>query len=111
MHLLGVVMKLTTLLGMGVAYVLGTKAGRERYEQMRSWVSTAGSSPAMDDAKQKVKEAGVAVAGQARDKTAEALSNAVSSALGRFGSQSDGESNRARSTSNPRKKETSDSRS
>jgi hypothetical protein len=100
-------MKLTSVVGMGVAYVLGAKAGRERYEQIRNWMSAAGDSPAMRDAKRKVKDAGTAVAGQARDKAAEGLSNAVSGALGHFISTSDSGSSRSRSSSNSGKKTTS----
>lgn len=99
-------MKLTSLVWMGVAYALGAKAGRERYEQILNWMSAAGDSPAMRDAKRKVKDAGTAVAGQARDKAAEGLSNAVSRAMGHFISSSDSGSSSTRSSSN-RKKTTS----
>lgn len=35
------------ILGAGIGYVLGTKAGRERYEQMRSmWRNVTASDPA-----------------------------------------------------------------
>jgi hypothetical protein len=97
-------MKLSTVVGMGVAYVLGAKAGRERYEQIRTWFSAAGDSPAMRDAKRKVKDAGSAVAGQARDKAAEGISNAVSGALGQFMGSSGSSSS---TSSNSRKKTTS----
>lgn len=100
----GEIMKLTSILGIGIAYVLGAKAGRERYEQIRTWMSAAGDSPAMRDAKRKVKDAGTAVAGQARDKAAEGLSNAVSSALGHF--ISDGGSGRLRANSSSGRKKT-----
>ena len=103
---MGAIMKLTSIVGMGIAYVLGAKAGRERYDQIRNWMSAAGDSPVMRDAKRKVKDAGAAVAGQARDKAAEGLSNAVSGALGHFISTSDAGSSRTRSNSNSRKKTT-----
>jgi hypothetical protein len=99
-------MKLTSIVGIGVAYMLGARAGRERYEQIRSWMSAAGDSPAMRDAKRKVKDAGTAVAGQARDKAAEGLSNVVSGALGHL-MVSNGGSSGTRSSSNSRKKTTS----
>jgi hypothetical protein len=110
-------MKLTSVIGMGIAYILGAKAGRERYEQIRNWMSAAGDSPAMRDAKRKVKDAGTAVAGQARDKAAEGLSNAVSGALGHFISTSDSGASSTRSTrrssnsSNSRKRTASSRRS
>lgn len=103
-------MKVTSIVGMGVAYVMGAKAGRERYEQIRTWLASAGDSPAMRDAKRKVKDAGSAVAGQARDKAAEGISNAVSSALGHFVSNSGTSSTSSRSSSNSRKKTTSSRR-
>jgi hypothetical protein len=99
----GIVVKLTSIVGMGVAYVLGAKAGRERYEQIRGWMSAAGDSPAMRDAKQKVKDAGTAVASQARDKAAEGLSNAVSGALGHFTSSSSGSNSRSGSSNSSKK--------
>jgi hypothetical protein len=102
----GATMKLTSIVGIGVAYMLGARAGRERYEQIRSWMSAAGDSPAMRDAKRKVKDAGTAVAGQARDKAAEGLSNVVSGALGHL-MVSNGGSSGTRSSSNSRKKTTS----
>ena len=102
----GIVVKLTSVVGMGVAYVLGAKAGRERYEQLRKWMSAAGDSPAMRDAKRKVKDAASAVAGQARDKAAEGLSNAVSSALGHFVSSSGSGSSSTNSTSSKSRKKT-----
>ena len=100
-------MKLTSVVGMGIAYVLGAKAGRERYDQIRNWMSAAGDSPAMRDAKRKVKDAGTAVAGQARDKAAEGLANVVSGALGHLVATSDGGASRTRSSSNSRRKTTS----
>lgn len=103
---MGAIMKLTSVVGMGIAYILGAKAGRERYEQIRNWMSAAGDSPAMRDAKRKVKDAGSAAAGQARDKAAESLSDAVTGALGHFISNSDRGSSRTQSTSNTRRKAT-----
>lgn len=39
--------RLGLLIGFGIGYVLGTKAGRERYEQLRGmWGSVSGSAPA-----------------------------------------------------------------
>jgi len=97
-------MKLTSIVGMGIAYMLGARAGRERYEQIRKMMSAAGDSPAMRDAKRKVKDAGSAVAGQARDKAAESVSNAVSGALGHFITNSDSRSGTTRSNSNTSRK-------
>ena len=40
--------RLTFILGFGVGYYLGAKAGRERYEQMRRWLERAGDSQLLD---------------------------------------------------------------
>jgi hypothetical protein len=103
-------MKLSSVIGMSVAYVLGARAGRERYEQIQNWMSAAGDSPAMRDAKRKVKDAGTAVAGQARDKAAEGLSDVVTRALGHFISPARSGSSSTRSSSNSRKKTSGRSR-
>jgi hypothetical protein len=102
-------MKVTSIVGMGIAYVLGAKAGRERYDQIRSWLTTAGDSPAMRDAKRKVKDAGGAVAGQARDKAAEGISNAVTGVVGSL--VSSGGNSGSRNNSSSRGRSTSSSRS
>ncbi|MGH2740049.1 MAG: YtxH domain-containing protein [Actinomycetota bacterium] len=52
------------LIGLGVGYVLGTKAGRERYEQLRrAWQGFIGD-PRVKRAIQKGKEAAQAGAGR-----------------------------------------------
>jgi hypothetical protein len=102
-------MKVTSIVGMGIAYVLGAKAGRERYDQIRGWLTTAGDSPAMRDAKRKVKDAGGAVAGQARDKAAEGISNAVTGVVGSL--VSSGGNSSSRNNSSSRGRSTSSSRS
>ena len=38
------------LLGVGVGYVLGSRAGRERYEQIKRWSSRAADHPAVQGA-------------------------------------------------------------
>lgn len=55
-------MRVRTLLGFGVGYVLGARAGRERYEQLKRWWEAAYRSdtaravasrrPGLDSAKQ-----------------------------------------------------------
>jgi hypothetical protein len=36
--------RIRTLLGFGVGYVLGARAGRERYEQLKGWWNTISRS-------------------------------------------------------------------
>ena len=48
--------KLLFLTGVGIGYVLGTKAGRERYEQINNWIDQARNSDAAQAAQQKARE-------------------------------------------------------
>jgi hypothetical protein len=60
------------LLGGAVGYVLGTRAGRERYEQIKSGASKVAHNPTVHHAVGKAQDAvshqAVAVAGAARQK-------------------------------------------
>lgn len=38
------------VLGIGIGYVLGSRAGRERYEQIKRWASKAADHPAVQGA-------------------------------------------------------------
>ncbi|HEY5879443.1 MAG TPA: hypothetical protein VIU11_11060 [Nakamurella sp.] len=38
------------VLGIGIGYVLGSRAGRERYEQMKRWTSKVADHPAVQGA-------------------------------------------------------------
>jgi hypothetical protein len=75
------------ILGMGVSYVLGAKAGRQRYEQIQRMWRRATESPAFQDAADKVKGAAAFGLERARDKAAEGISLAVNNALGLNASQ------------------------
>ena len=41
--------------GLGVGYVLGARAGRERYEQMRQWAAQVTGSPAVQHAAERTR--------------------------------------------------------
>jgi hypothetical protein len=43
------------VIGFGVGYVLGSKAGRERYEDIRRWWGQLSSSPAVHSAADRTK--------------------------------------------------------
>jgi len=47
--------RLGLAIGFGAGYYLGTKAGRERYEQINQWVSKAKQSEAYDTAAEKAR--------------------------------------------------------
>jgi hypothetical protein len=61
------------LIGLGAGYVLGTRAGRERYEQLRRWFRSVSGNPAV----QQIAERGKEAAGEAAHKGAEAVQRGV----------------------------------
>ena len=59
--------RLGFLVGFGAGYVMGAKAGTERYEQLRRLYENLLSSPALRQARGKAKDAVGTGIGQARD--------------------------------------------
>jgi len=59
------------LIGFGAGYVLGAKAGKERYEQLRRLYDNLVSSPSFQEASGKMKEAAGTGLDQARVKASE----------------------------------------
>jgi hypothetical protein len=59
--------KVAFVVGFGLGYVLGARAGRERYEQLKQWWSRLGGSPAIQRAAGRTRE--VASAGARRTLT------------------------------------------
>jgi hypothetical protein len=59
------------LLGFGAGYVLGAKAGRERYEQLRRLYENVQTSPAFQKATGKARDAASTGFETAKDKAAE----------------------------------------
>ena len=66
-------MKLGVLIGFGAGYVLGAKAGRERYEQLRRLYENISASPAFQQATGIAKEAVEQGFEQARDLASEGV--------------------------------------
>ena len=66
-------MKLGVLIGFGAGYVLGAKAGRERYEQLRRLYENVTSSPAFRQATGLAKDAVGTGLGQAKDLASESV--------------------------------------
>jgi hypothetical protein len=64
--------KTSLLIGVAIGYVLGSRAGRERYEQIKSGAAKVAQNPTVQDAVGKAQDAmshqAVAVAGAARQK-------------------------------------------
>ncbi|MCM2388554.1 YtxH domain-containing protein [Streptomyces albipurpureus] len=57
--------KLTFIAGLAVGYVIGTRAGRERYEQLRKSVREFSQNPAVRNAAESAASNGRQVAGKA----------------------------------------------
>ena len=71
------VAKLSFIAGFGAGYVLGAKAGRERYEQIRKSAAKVAENPrvqsATDAAKEKAGEVAAVAADVAKEKAGEAV--------------------------------------
>ncbi|MFC8274133.1 YtxH domain-containing protein [Streptomyces sp. NPDC057271] len=57
--------KLTFVVGLAVGYVLGTRSGRERYEQMKKSARDISQNPAVRNAAESAAQTGRQVAGKA----------------------------------------------
>ena len=66
--------RLGVFVGFGAGYVLGAKAGRERYEQLRRLYENVLDSKAFKEASGKAKDAASTGIGQAKDIAAEGAS-------------------------------------
>jgi hypothetical protein len=91
--------KLMLLTAGAVGYVLGTRAGRERYEQIKSGAQKLKNNPTVQ---QKAREATTAVKENApvvKDKVAEAATTAKSVAQDKLHRSENGAENGAESTS------------
>ena len=73
--------KLSLLAAAGVGYVLGARAGRERYEQIRTQAQKVAGNPRVQDAAHKAQDAAAtqaaAAAGVVKDKVADVASTAT----------------------------------
>jgi uncharacterized protein YgiB involved in biofilm formation len=70
--------RLGLFVGLGAGYVLGTKAGRERYEQLQRLYDNVKASKGFRRAKGKAKDAVGSGLGQAKDLASEGVSKATS---------------------------------
>jgi hypothetical protein len=70
--------KLTLLVGIAIGYVLGSRAGRERFEQIRSGARKVASSPTVQSAASKAQETVAAQAPVVADAVKEKATAAAS---------------------------------
>ena len=78
--------KLLILVAGGVGYVLGTKAGRERYEQMRSTFNKVKDDPRVQEKTQQATDLAKQKAPIVKDKLAEAADKGSSKVEAKVGS-------------------------
>jgi hypothetical protein len=76
--------------GMGAGYVLGAKAGRARYEQLKRLYDNLTSSPAFRQAKAKAKEAAGSGLGTAKEAAGERVSKVTNAVRTRSEDRSGG---------------------
>ncbi|WP_206516118.1 hypothetical protein [Nocardioides pantholopis] len=80
------VKKLSLLVAAGAGYVLGARAGRERYEQIKTQARKVAGNPKVQDAAHKAQDAvaaqATAAAGVAKDKASDVASSAAGKVRG-----------------------------
>ncbi len=72
--------KIVLLAGVAIGYVLGSKAGRERYEQIRSGARKVADNPTVKSATAKAQDVAATQAAAAADVAKEKVSDAASAA-------------------------------
>ncbi|MEV7523295.1 YtxH domain-containing protein [Streptomyces sp. NPDC091371] len=73
--------KVTFVVGLALGYVLGTRAGRERYEQLKKSARELAQNPAVRNAAETVGHTGRVYAGKAYAVVSEKVGDAVPDAL------------------------------
>lgn len=85
--------KLTLLAGAAIGYVIGTRAGRERYEQLKSSVNRTWKDPRIqdrvNDAEQFISDTAKHTVPQMQERVTETARSAVDAARTRFGGNDD----------------------
>jgi len=69
------VKKLTLLIAAGAGYVLGSRAGRERYEQIKTQATKTWNNPKVQEAADAVQTQAKQTAGDVKDKVADKVSS------------------------------------
>lgn len=81
--------KVTLLLAGGIGYVLGARAGRERYDQIMASVNKAWGSEPVQDAVEQVKDQAPQVAHKVSDSAKSVADRAVSKVRGEDSDEDD----------------------
>jgi hypothetical protein len=81
--------KLLVLVAGGIGYVLGTRAGRERYEQIKQMATRVKDDPRVQDAAQQAADTAKAQAPVVKDKVTSAASAAADKVKPSGGSDAD----------------------
>lgn len=97
--------KLTLLIGLGAGYVLGTRSGRERYDQMAAKAKQVWRDPRVQEKASQAQHVAQEKAGQAghvaKEKVGEAAGQAGHAVKGKFSSSSDDSSSSTSPTGAP----------
>jgi len=80
--------KLTLIAGLGIGYVLGARAGRERYEQIRGRAKKLASNPTVQSAAGKAQETVTTQASAAASAVADKVGEKVGEKVGGSGGSS-----------------------
>jgi hypothetical protein len=88
--------------GLAVGYVLGTQAGRERYEQLKQLARKAAESPAMQQTAGALQAQAQATAKSAKDKAATSVRKGASKVTNR--TSSSGQTSTSRRSSSSKRK-------
>ncbi|MFG2311253.1 YtxH domain-containing protein [Streptomyces sp. NPDC048566] len=74
--------KLTFVAGLALGYVLGTRAGRERYEQLRKSARQVSQNPAVRNTAETAAQQGRVIAGKAFHTVSEKVGDRVPDSVG-----------------------------
>ncbi|MEV8476730.1 YtxH domain-containing protein [Streptomyces sp. NPDC051173] len=74
--------RLTFIVGAAVGYVLGARAGRERYEQLRKGARRVAQNPAVRNTAESAAQNGRAMAARAFDKVGDKMGDRMPGAIG-----------------------------
>jgi uncharacterized protein YjbJ (UPF0337 family) len=98
--------KILLLIGVGIGYILGAKAGRERYDQIAGKANKVWSDPRVQEKVEDVKAQAPEVANKVSDAAATAAAQAKSKVTGHESTDRDGSYENATGTIDPATGET-----